>query len=206
MSTGVEYEVVCRESISVTTDIFLHPVTWVCVVGLSIGVRSHAGVARAIRLLQSVSGGDRVRPARLQTRRVWRSIILKRNNSAVLGFAHAYSMDGDGENLVAKRLTSDESIFMKCRNYLPLQSYKLRTVGNDRDFSVLSPILGVLPLWDRCSLIWPTSCQLAKFQQDPLPDCQDQAGGNKSQGQNNGKLAEVCHNNYINLPQPCGRL
>ena len=37
----------CRESISVSTDVFVPTVTWVGAVGLSIGVRSHTGVARA---------------------------------------------------------------------------------------------------------------------------------------------------------------
>jgi len=60
---------VSRESISATTDMFLLPGTPVGVVGLPIRVRSHASVARAILSLRSVTGGDRVRPARLRPRR-----------------------------------------------------------------------------------------------------------------------------------------
>jgi len=43
----------------VTTDIFLPTVTWVGAVSLSIGVRSHTGVARTVRSLRSVTGGNR---------------------------------------------------------------------------------------------------------------------------------------------------
>jgi len=43
----------------VTTDIFLPTVTWVGVVGLSIGVRSHAGVACSLGFLRFAIGGHR---------------------------------------------------------------------------------------------------------------------------------------------------
>jgi len=50
---------------------FLLLATWVGVVGLSIGVRSHAGVERAIQSLRYATCGDRVRPAQHRTRRVY---------------------------------------------------------------------------------------------------------------------------------------
>jgi len=66
-----------RIDFRVDRHFFLLPVTWVGVVGLSIGVRSQTGVARSLGLLRFAIGDHRVQPARLRTRRVSMKKMLK---------------------------------------------------------------------------------------------------------------------------------